>query len=165
MLPAWVFEPELSESDSGEPGSNAARLGQAVVTWLPDRCSSNAYGGPTAGLRFPMPTTVLGHQEALDWCKWTKRGCSFSFDRAGIMMVRPCPFACRPNRPSGWYRPSGKRQQTAQCPLREPCETYETLRKRKTYCEILRNLYVRKLAKTHICETLRILRNKRKTAK
>ena len=54
---------------------------------------------------------------------------------------------------------------TANCPLRKPYETCETLRNEKPICESLRNLYLRKLAKTRICETLRILRNKRKTAK
>ena len=53
----------------------------------------------------------------------------------------------------------------ANCPLRKPCETCETLRNEKPNCETLRNLYLRKLAKTRICETLRILRNKSKTAK
>ena len=50
-------------------------------------------------------------------------------------------------------------------PLQKPCETCESSRNEKPICETLRNLYLRKLAKTHICETLRILRNKRKTAK
>ena len=54
---------------------------------------------------------------------------------------------------------------SANCQLRKTCETCESLRNEKPICESLRNLYLRKLAKTRICETLRILRNKRKTAK
>ena len=60
---------------------------------------------------------------------------------------------------------SAGRDSSANCPLRKPCETCENLRNEKHNCETLRNLYLRKLAKTRICETLRILRNKRKTAK
>ena len=54
---------------------------------------------------------------------------------------------------------------SANCPLRKPCATCETLRNEKPIYETLRKFYLRKLAKTCICETLRILRNKRKTAK
>ena len=54
---------------------------------------------------------------------------------------------------------------SANCSLRKPCETCETLQNKKPICETLRKLYLRKLAKTCVCETLRILRNKHKTAK
>ena len=58
------------------------------------------------------------------------------------------------------------RTSSAICPLRKPCETCKTLPNEKPMCETLRKFYLRgKLAKTCICETLRILRNKRKTAK
>ena len=62
---------------------------------------------------------------------------------------------------------------SANCPLRKPCETCETLRNEKPICETLRKFYFRKLrkfyfrklAKTCICETLLIVQNKSKTAK
>ena len=58
------------------------------------------------------------------------------------------------------------RTSSAICPLRKPCETCKTLPNEKPMCETLRKFYLRgKLAKTCICETLRILRNKRKTVK
>ena len=62
-------------SRRGGPGFEPC-LGQAVVTLLPDRCP-----------RTYAPDANLRYQEALDWRKWTKGGCSFllcprSFDRA-----------------------------------------------------------------------------------
>ena len=54
---------------------------------------------------------------------------------------------------------------SANCPLRKPCETCESLRNEKPICESLRKFHLRKLAKPCICETLRILRNKCKSAK
>ena len=48
---------------------------------------------------------------------------------------------------------------SANCPLRKPCETCETLRSEKPICKTLRKFYLRKLAKTCICETLRILQS------
>ena len=52
-------------SRRGGPGFEPC-LGQAVVTLLPDRCP-----------RTYAPDANLRYQEALDWRKWTKGGCSF----------------------------------------------------------------------------------------
>ena len=54
---------------------------------------------------------------------------------------------------------------SANCPLQKPCEACETLPNEKPICETLRKFCLRKLAKTFICKTLRILRNNRKNAK
>ena len=50
---------------------------------------------------------------------------------------------------------------SANCPLRKPCETCETLRNEKPFCESLQNFYLRKLAKSFAkaCEPVVKLRN------